>query len=95
MQSASISKAQITRQSRSSIGRGVKLAIQHLEAHVDSLLVAGQVRGDYAAKGDIMILYLEQALQLKSKFTSFNIRHINRSENKSADALSKLASTSF
>ncbi|KAJ0867047.1 putative integrase, catalytic core, ribonuclease H domain, ribonuclease H-like superfamily [Helianthus annuus] len=42
-----------------------------------------------------MILYLEQALQLTSKFASFNIRHINRSENKSADALSKLASTSF
>ncbi|KAJ0454844.1 putative nucleotidyltransferase, Ribonuclease H [Helianthus annuus] len=73
----------------------VKIGVQHLEAHVDSLLVAGQVRGDYAAKGDIMILYLEQALQLKSKFASFNIRHINRSENKSADALSKLASTSF
>ncbi|KAJ0455655.1 putative nucleotidyltransferase, Ribonuclease H [Helianthus annuus] len=42
-----------------------------------------------------MILYLEQALQLKSKFTSFNIPHINISENKPADALSKLASTSF
>ncbi|XP_022024620.1 uncharacterized protein LOC110924955 [Helianthus annuus] len=73
----------------------VKLGVQHLEAHVDSLLIAGQIRGDYAAKGDIMILYLEQAMQLKSKFTSFNIRHINRSENKPADALSKLASTSF
>ncbi|KAJ0858644.1 putative nucleotidyltransferase, Ribonuclease H [Helianthus annuus] len=73
----------------------VKLGVQHLEAHVDSLLVAGQVRGDYAAKGDIMILYLKQALQLKAKFTSFNIRHINRSENKPAGTLSKLASTSF
>ncbi|KAJ0871451.1 putative nucleotidyltransferase, Ribonuclease H [Helianthus annuus] len=73
----------------------VKLGVQHLEAHVDSLLVAGQVRGNYAIKGDIMILYLEQALQLKAKFTSFNIRHINRSENKPADALLKLASTSF
>ncbi|KAJ0494546.1 putative ribonuclease H domain-containing protein [Helianthus annuus] len=69
--------------------------MQHLEAYVDSLLVAGQVRGDYATKGDIMILYLEQAKQLTSQFTSFNIRHINRSENKPADALSKLASTSF
>ncbi|XP_022007972.2 uncharacterized protein LOC110907277 [Helianthus annuus] len=73
----------------------VKLGVQHLEAHVDSLRVAGQVRGDYTAKGDIMILYLEQAKQLTSRFTSFNIRHINRSENKPADALSKLASTSF
>ncbi|XP_035843886.1 uncharacterized protein Mb2253c-like [Helianthus annuus] len=73
----------------------VKLGVQHLEAHVDSLLVAGQVRGDYTIKGDIMILYLEQALQLKSKFTSFNILHINRTENKPADAFLKLASTSF
>ncbi|XP_021991948.1 uncharacterized protein LOC110888747 [Helianthus annuus] len=72
-----------------------KLGVQHLEAHVDSLLVAGQIRGDYAAKGDIVILYLEQAMQLKSKFTSFNIRHFNRSENNPADALSKLASTNF
>ncbi|XP_021996293.1 uncharacterized protein LOC110893494 [Helianthus annuus] len=73
----------------------VKLGMQHLEAHVDSLLVAGQVRGDYAVKRDIIILYLEQAKQLTSQFTSFNIGHINRSENKPADALSKLASTSF
>ncbi|XP_022040352.1 uncharacterized protein LOC110942899 [Helianthus annuus] len=73
----------------------VKLGVQHLEAHVDSLLVAGQVCGDYAAKGDIIFLYLEQAMQLKSRFTSFNIRHVNRSENKLVDALSKLASTSF
>ncbi|XP_021979496.1 uncharacterized protein LOC110875606 [Helianthus annuus] len=73
----------------------VKLDVQHLEAHVDSLLVAGQVRGDYAAKGDIMILYLELAKQLTSQFTSFKILHINMSENKPVDALSKLASTSF
>ncbi|XP_022040129.1 uncharacterized protein LOC110942665 [Helianthus annuus] len=73
----------------------VKLGVQHLEAYVDSLLVAGQVNRDYATKGDIMILYLEQAKQLTSQFTSFNIVHINRSEKKPADALSKLASTSF
>ncbi|XP_022004051.1 uncharacterized protein LOC110901539 [Helianthus annuus] len=73
----------------------IKMGVKYLEAHVDSLLVAGQINGQYGAKGDVMALDLEQAKTLLQSFDSFKIHHINRSENKPADALSKLASTSF
>ncbi|XP_021986552.1 uncharacterized protein LOC110882992 [Helianthus annuus] len=42
-----------------------------------------------------MALYLEQAKELLHRFKTYKVVHINRSENKPADALSKLASTSF
>ncbi|XP_076925007.1 uncharacterized protein LOC143587659 [Bidens hawaiensis] len=42
-----------------------------------------------------MASYLSQARVLIRQFPSFNAIHIKRSENKSADALSKLASTNF
>ncbi|XP_076911563.1 uncharacterized protein LOC143569571 [Bidens hawaiensis] len=42
-----------------------------------------------------MASYLSQAHVLIRQFSSFNIIHIKRSENKSADALNKLASTNF
>ncbi|XP_076930547.1 uncharacterized protein LOC143595404 [Bidens hawaiensis] len=59
------------------------------------MLIAGQINGTYEAKNDVMAFYLSQARVLIRQFASFNVIHIKRSENKSADALSKLASTNF
>ncbi|XP_022041872.1 uncharacterized protein LOC110944520 [Helianthus annuus] len=73
----------------------IKMGAKNLQAHVDSLLIASQVNGIYDARGDVMALYLDQAKELLQKFKSYKVVHINRSENKPADALSKLASTSF
>ncbi|XP_021991486.1 uncharacterized protein LOC110888262 [Helianthus annuus] len=73
----------------------IKMGAKNLEAHIDSLLVAGQNNGLYDAKGEMMALYLEQAKALISKFQTFKVIHINQSENKHADALSKLTATSF
>ncbi|XP_022023603.1 uncharacterized protein LOC110923856 [Helianthus annuus] len=73
----------------------LKMGARNLEASVDSKLVAEQVNGRYDAKGEAMALYLEQARMLISQFQTFKVNHINRSENKHADALSKLAATSF
>ncbi|GJR77404.1 reverse transcriptase domain-containing protein [Tanacetum coccineum] len=42
-----------------------------------------------------MIQYLEKVLTLASNFKKFLIKQVPRSENKKADALSKIASTSF
>ncbi|XP_076931051.1 uncharacterized protein LOC143596070 [Bidens hawaiensis] len=72
-----------------------KLGVKHLEARVDSMLIAGQINGTYEAKNDVMASYLSQAKVLIRQFSSFNVVHIKRSENKSANALSKLASTNF
>ncbi|GJT98254.1 reverse transcriptase domain-containing protein [Tanacetum coccineum] len=57
-----------------------KMGIKNLQANVDSKLVANQVNGSYIAKESGM---------------EFSIKQIPRSENKKADALSKIASTSF
>ncbi|XP_021991705.1 uncharacterized protein LOC110888486 [Helianthus annuus] len=73
----------------------IKMGAQNLQAHVDSLLIASQINGLYDAKGEVMALYLEQAKELLQQFKSYKVVHINRSENKPAGALSKLASTAF
>ncbi|XP_022040285.1 uncharacterized protein LOC110942830 [Helianthus annuus] len=73
----------------------LKMGAKNLEANVDSKLEAEQVNGRYDAKGEAMALYLEQARMLINQFQTFKVIHINRSENKHADALSKLAASSF
>ncbi|XP_076910754.1 uncharacterized protein LOC143568485 [Bidens hawaiensis] len=72
-----------------------KLGVKHFEARVDSMLFAGQINGTYEANNDVMASYLSQAKDLTLQFFSFKVIHIKRSENKSVDALSKLASTNF
>ncbi|XP_022036787.1 uncharacterized protein LOC110939537 [Helianthus annuus] len=73
----------------------IKMGAQNLQAHVDSPLIASQINGLYDAKGEVMALYLEQAKELLQKFKSYKVVHINRSENKPADELSKLALITF
>nr|GEW64986.1 reverse transcriptase domain-containing protein [Tanacetum cinerariifolium] len=57
--------------------------------------VASQVNGTYVAKESDMIRYLEKVRAFTSSFKAFSIRQVPRSENKKADALSKIATTSF
>nr|GEU89245.1 reverse transcriptase domain-containing protein [Tanacetum cinerariifolium] len=66
-----------------------------LQKNVDSRLVANQVNGTYAAKEADMIRYLKRVKALAGSFKAFSIKQIPRSENKKADALSKIFSTSF
>ncbi|KAJ0744442.1 putative ribonuclease H [Helianthus annuus] len=73
----------------------VKVGARNVVAHVDSLLVANQVNGEYEAREVNMIEYLEQVKQAMALFDSCKIEHIPRSKNKKANALSKLASVSF
>ncbi|GJX91487.1 reverse transcriptase domain-containing protein [Tanacetum coccineum] len=72
-----------------------KIGVQNLEVNVDSKLVANQVNGIYIAKETDMIKYLEKVKALSSTFRAFSIKQVLRSKNKKADALSKMASTSF
>ncbi|GJR72440.1 reverse transcriptase domain-containing protein [Tanacetum coccineum] len=78
---------------------GLKIAeqmgVQNLQANVDSRLVANQVNETYVAKENDMIRYLEKVKMLTGSFKVFSIKQVPRSENKKADALSKIASTSF
>ncbi|GJV29591.1 reverse transcriptase domain-containing protein [Tanacetum coccineum] len=82
-----------------SIGTGLRIAekmgVKNLEVNVYSKLVANQVNGTYIAKETDMIKYLEKVKALTSTFRAFSIKQVPRSKNKKADALSKMASTSF
>ncbi|GKD07373.1 reverse transcriptase domain-containing protein [Tanacetum coccineum] len=72
-----------------------KMGVQNLQVNVDSKLVANQVNGTYIAKETDMVKYLEKVKTLASTFRAFSIKQVPRSKNKQADALSKIASTSF
>ncbi|GJY20668.1 reverse transcriptase domain-containing protein, partial [Tanacetum coccineum] len=72
-----------------------QMGAKNLQANVDSRLVANQVNGTYVAKEADMVRYLEKVKALTSGFKAFTIKQILIIENKKADALSKIASTSF
>ncbi|GJU24616.1 reverse transcriptase domain-containing protein [Tanacetum coccineum] len=72
-----------------------QMGVRNVQVSVDSKLVANQVLGTYIAKEDNMIKYLEKTKSLVGGFDSFSISQVPRSKNKKADALSKIASTSF
>ncbi|GKF50444.1 reverse transcriptase domain-containing protein, partial [Tanacetum coccineum] len=71
------------------------MGVQDVQVNMDSKLVANQVLGTYVAKEENMIKYLEKVKGLVSGFANFSISQVPRSKNKKADALSKIASTSF
>ncbi|GJT26488.1 reverse transcriptase domain-containing protein [Tanacetum coccineum] len=64
-------------------------------SELDSRLVANQVNGSYIVKELGMIQYLEKVRMLTQSFKGFLIKQGPRGENKKADTLSKIASTSF
>nr|GEZ09626.1 reverse transcriptase domain-containing protein [Tanacetum cinerariifolium] len=72
-----------------------QMGVKNIRVNVDSKMVANQVLGTYVAKEDNMIKYLEIVRGLVNGFTTFSISQVPRSKNKQADALSKIASTSF
>ncbi|KAI3825920.1 hypothetical protein L1987_07661 [Smallanthus sonchifolius] len=72
-----------------------EMKIAWIEAHVDSMLVANQVNNVYEVKGEVMKQYRAKVEELMTDFEHCTIRHIPRSQNKKADALSKLASVAF
>ncbi|KAI3739893.1 hypothetical protein L2E82_30305 [Cichorium intybus] len=78
---------------------GLRLAIENgairVTALSDSLLVTNQINGQYEARDKRMQKYTEAVKKLIKSFDNFSIKQIPRSENRRADALSKLASTSF
>ncbi|XP_071714723.1 uncharacterized protein [Rutidosis leptorrhynchoides] len=72
-----------------------ELKILHLRAFVDSQLVANQIMGTFEVRQPTIQLFLTKAKELIESFKRFDIEHVRRSQNKKADALSKLASLTF
>nr|GEW75450.1 reverse transcriptase domain-containing protein [Tanacetum cinerariifolium] len=72
-----------------------QMGVKDVHVSVNSKLVSNQVLGTYVAKKDNIVKYLQIVKSLVSGFTTFSISQVPQSKNKKADALSKIASTSF
>jgi len=70
-----------------------EMGARRLMAKTDSLLVTGQVTGEFQAKDPQMATYLEYVRTLKVSFTAFELIHVPREQNAIADMLAKLASS--
>ena len=69
-----------------------EMGAKGLLAKCNSLLVTGQVMGEYQAKDPQMAAYLEYIQVLKESFDVFELVHVPREQNARADLLAKLAS---
>ncbi|XP_071714610.1 uncharacterized protein [Rutidosis leptorrhynchoides] len=72
-----------------------KKNITQLRAYVDSQLVANQFNGSFEAHELSMQKYLKLLKESAEKFEFFELSQVSRSQNKKADALSKLAALAF
>ena len=54
-------------------------------------MVVRQIEDSYEAKGEKMILYLKKVRELLKTFVRVQVRHVPRTENSWANALTKLA----
>ena len=70
-----------------------KIGEKVVEIFSDLRLVVGQVKGKLEAKDVRMQKYLNQVRHLQSRFESFNLLQISRSENTHADSLATLAAS--
>ncbi|XP_071704642.1 uncharacterized protein [Rutidosis leptorrhynchoides] len=69
--------------------------ITKLPAFTDSQLVANQFNGSFEAHDSSMQKYLQLLKELAERFEHFELAQVPRSQNKKADALSKLAALTF
>ena len=70
-----------------------EMGARSLVAKSYSLLVTGQVTGEFQAKDPQMAAYLEYVQLLKTSFTEFELVHVPREQNARADLLARQASS--
>ena len=63
------------------------LGAREVVINMDSELAAKQLSGEYKAKNENIKALFERTLLILKRFSSFEIRHIERSKNKEADRL--------
>ncbi|XP_027158086.1 uncharacterized protein LOC113759712 [Coffea eugenioides] len=71
-----------------------KLGAESIEVYSDLQLIVNQVGGSYEVKEEPLRRYVAKVHELRAQFKLFTLEQVPRSQNKRADALSKLASTS-
>ena len=72
---------------------GKALGATNLLIQSDSKLVVGQIKGDYKAKEERMQKYVRLTRHLTQEFDKVEFEQIPRSQNMTADEVSKLASS--
>ncbi|XP_068477236.1 uncharacterized protein [Phaseolus vulgaris] len=70
-----------------------EMGVKVLMAKSDSLLITGQVTGEFQAKDPQMAAYLEYVQELRRSFALFEVVHVPKEQNARADLLAKLASS--
>ncbi|KAM1002652.1 hypothetical protein ACFX2C_003061 [Malus domestica] len=71
----------------------LELHVKEISIYCNSIMVANQVTGKYAAHDPVMALYLEKANEPLNKFTKYDIHQLPRMKNCYADALVNLGSS--
>jgi queuosine biosynthesis protein QueD len=69
----------------------LKMGISKVIIHTDSELLAEQLRGEYRVKSPKLRKLFTQATSLLEKFSSYEVRKVEREENIEADALANQA----
>src|SRR3954470_13097698 len=70
-----------------------EIGIKHLICYGDSDLVAQQVAGTWKAKNSVMKAYRDEVDEIAKCFLGYEVKHIPRDDNSTADMLSKLGSS--
>ena len=73
------------------LDEALMLKADNVVLNLDSELVVKQLNGEYRVKDASMKIFFEKALHILKSFKSFEIKHIDREENKEADKLANKA----
>ena len=74
------------------LATALEMGVKHLKVISDSNLVVCQTKGSFSFKESNLALYRTMAQKIKEKFSTFEIEHALRSENRYADVLVALGS---
>ncbi|XP_052176660.1 uncharacterized protein LOC127790964 [Diospyros lotus] len=72
-----------------------QMGVRDLEVYSNLNLIVQQVTGEFEAREDAMAQYLAIAKDLMARFQAVKINHVPRAQNAVADALSRIAASSF
>ena len=70
----------------------LEIGIKHLRVMGDSNLVVCQTKGSFSLKEPSLATYRAMAQKIEEKFSTFEIEHASKNENRFADALAALGS---
>ena len=74
------------------LATALEMGVKHLKVLGDSNLVVCQAQGSFSLKEPSLAPYRAMAQRMEEKFSTFEIEHASRNENRFADALAALGS---